>query len=114
GGVAALFAGSLGDRFDRKRVMVLSDLGGALAFGAMAFITDPAWLLGVAFLSALAESPFLAASAAAIPNLVDEEDFCWANGLLMIGRNVGIIVGPLIGGVLIATIGAGSVFGMNA
>ena len=114
GGVAALFAGSLGDRFDRKRVMVLSDLGGALTFGAMAFIDDPALLIGVAFLSALAESPFLAASAAAIPNLVDDEDLGWANGLLMIGRNVGIIVGPLVGGVLIATFGAGWVFGMNA
>ena len=114
GGVAALFAGSLGDRFDRKRVMVLSDIGGALAFGAMAFIDDPALLLAVAFLSALAESPFLAASAAAIPNLVDQEDLGWANGLLMIGRNVGIIVGPLIGGLLIASFGAGTVFGMNA
>jgi MFS family permease len=114
GGVAALFAGSLGDRFDRKRVMVGSDLGGALTFGAMAFITDPAPLIAVAFLSALAESPFLAASAAAIPNLANEEDLGWANGLLMIGRNVGIIVGPLIGGILIAAFGAGAVFGMNA
>jgi MFS family permease len=113
-GVAALFAGSLGDRFDRKRVMVLSDLGGALAFGAMAFISEPLPLLAVAFLAALAESPFFAASAAAIPNLVDEEDLGWANGLLMIGRNVGIIVGPLIGGTMIATLGAGAVFGLNA
>jgi len=114
GGIAALFAGSLGDRFDRKRVMVLSDLGGALAFGAMAFISDPGPLLAVAFLSALAESPFLAASAAAIPNLVKEDRLGWANGLLMIGRNVGIIVGPLIGGTLIAALGAGAVFGLNA
>jgi len=114
GGVAALFAGSLGDRFDRKRVMVLSDLGGALAFGAMAFISDPAPLLAVAFVSALAESPFIAASAAAIPNLVDDDDLGWANGLLMVGRNLGIIVGPLIGGTLIATFGAGLVFGLNA
>ena len=114
GGIAALFAGSLGDRFDRKRVMVLSDLGGALAFAAMAFISDPGPLLAVAFVSALAESPFLAASAAAIPNLVKEDRLGWANGLLMIGRNVGIIVGPLIGGTLIAALGAGAVFGLNA
>jgi len=113
-GVASLFAGVLGDRFDRKRVMVLSDLGGALAFGAMAFVSDPAWLLAIAFLSALAESPFFAASAAAIPNLVDEKRLGWANGLLMIGRNVGIIVGPLIGGTVIASFGAGVVFGANA
>ncbi len=113
-GVASLFAGALGDRFDRKRVMVLSDLGGALAFAAMAFIDDPAWLLAAAFLAALAESPFFAASAAAIPNLVEEQQLGWANGLVMIGRNIGIIVGPLIGGTMIASFGAGAVFAANA
>src|SRR5689334_18436995 len=57
-GFASLFAGSLGDRYDRKRVMIVSDLAGAVCFAAMAFVRDPAWLLAVAFLSALAESPF--------------------------------------------------------
>ena len=113
-GVASLFAGVLGDRFDRKRVMVLSDLGGALAFGAMAFLNDPFWLLVVAFLSALAESPFFAASSAAIPNLVEEDRLGWANGLILLGRNVGVIAGPLIGGTVIATLGPGVVFGANA
>src|SRR5580765_8881710 len=58
-GFVGLFAGALGDRFDRKRVMVLSDLAGAVCFGAMAFVDDPGWLLVVAFLSALAEAPFM-------------------------------------------------------
>jgi MFS family permease len=113
-GFVGLFAGVLGDRFDRKRVMVVSDLAGAVCFAAMAFVHDPVWLLFVAFLSALAESPFLAASAAAIPNLVEEDRIAWANGLLGVGRNVGILIGPLIGGVLVGTIGAGAVFGLNA
>src|SRR5205823_2999487 len=52
-GFASLFAGSIGDRFDRKRVMILSDLAGAVCFAAMAFVHDPGWLLVVAFLSAL-------------------------------------------------------------
>ena len=102
-GFVGLFAGALGDRFDRKRVMIVSDLAGAVCFGAMAFVHEPVWLLVVAFLSALAESPFLAASAAAIPNLVDEDRVAWANGLLGVGRNVGILIGPLIGGVLVGT-----------
>ncbi|HEY7280274.1 MAG TPA: MFS transporter [Actinomycetota bacterium] len=113
-GFVSLFAGAIGDRFDRKRVMVVSDLAGAVCFGVMAFVHDPVWLLFVAFLSALAESPFLAASAAAIPNLVEEDRIAWANGLLGVGRNVGILIGPLIGGSLVGTIGAGAVFGLNA
>src|SRR4029078_4885819 len=43
-----------------------------------------------------------------------EKRLGWANGLLMIGRNVGIIVGPLIGGTVIASFGAGVGFGANA
>src|SRR6266545_2469032 len=114
GGIASIFAGSLGDRFDRKAVMVVSDLAGAAVFGVMAFVDDPGWLIAWAFLSALVESPFLAASAAAIPNLVDDEHIGWANGLVTLGTNAGIVLGPLAGGVLVATIGPGPVFALNA
>ncbi len=117
-GVAGVFAplgGALGDRFDRKKVMVVSDLLGAACFGAMAFLHDPAWLLGAAFCSAIVEQPFWSSSAAAIPNLVDDEDhLAWANGLVALGRNTGIMVGPAIGGVLVGAIGPGWVFGVNA
>ncbi len=116
-GVSGLFApigGVLGDRFDRKRVMIVSDLAGAACFGAMAFSQDPGWLLAVGFAAAIVETPFWSASAAAIPNLVDEDDLAWANGLIQVGANAGIMVGPAIGGVLLAAIGAGPVFAANA
>jgi len=44
-GLIAPAAGILGDRFDGKRLMILSDLGGAVCFGAMALAHDPALLL---------------------------------------------------------------------
>lgn len=113
-GIASLFAGALGDRFDRRRVMILSDLAGAGCFAAMAFVDDPGLLLVVAFLSALAEAPFMAASMAAIPNLVPDEDLAWANGTIALGRNLGILVGPAAGGALVAVTGGGPVFLANA
>jgi MFS family permease len=116
-GVAGIFAplgGVLGDRFDRRRVMIVSDLAGAACFGAMAFLDDPGWLLGLAFWSAVVEQPFWSASAAAIPNLVDEDRLAWANGLVALGRNTGIMVGPALGGVLLGLVGPGWVFGLNA
>jgi len=115
-GVAGIFAplgGALGDRFDRRRVMIVSDLAGAACFGAMAFVDDPGWLLGLAFWSAIVEQPFWSASAAAIPNLVDDDRLAWANGLVALGRNTGIMVGPAIGGLLVGAIGPGWVFGLN-
>jgi MFS family permease len=113
-GMAAPFAGALGDRFDRRKVMIASDLAAAGVFGAMALVHSPPILLALAFFSALAESPFFSASAAAIPNFVGDEDLAWANGMVGVGRNAGIVLGPLLGGVLVATIGAGAVFAINA
>ena len=43
-GAAGPFAGALGDRFDRRKVMIVSDLTGAVCFGAMAVAHAP-WLL---------------------------------------------------------------------
>jgi predicted MFS family arabinose efflux permease len=113
-GFVSPFAGAIGDRFDRKRVMIVSDLLGVVCFGAMAFARDPAWLLGLAFVSAVVETPFWMASGAAIPNLVSEDRISWANGLVSLGKNLGITVGPAIGGVLLPVIGSSWVFGVNA
>jgi len=113
-GLASPFAGALGDRFDRRKVMIASDLLGAAAFLAMALVEDPGLLIGFAFLAALAEAPFLSASTAAIPNLVDEDDISYANGLIALGRNAGIVLGPVIGGLVVASVGAGAVFAVNA
>jgi MFS family permease len=114
-GFVSPFAGALGDRFDRRRVMIVSDLAAAACFFGMALVRDPGLLLAFAFLSAMAETPFMSASSAAIPNLVqDEEQLGWANGMVSLGRNAGILVGPLLGGLLVASIGSGAVFAVNA
>jgi MFS family permease len=113
-GFVSPFTSVLGDRFDRKKVMIASDLAGAAFFFGMALVHGPVPLLGFAFGSALAEAPFLSASAAAIPNLVGEDQLGWANGLVALGRNAGILLGPLVGGALVATVGPGAVFAANA
>jgi MFS family permease len=102
-GIAGPVAGAIGDRFDRKVVMIASDLSAAALFGAMGFVHAPGPLLALAFCSALAETPFRAASGAAIPNLVgDPSQLGWANGLVSMGVNAGILVGPVVGGLLVA------------
>jgi MFS family permease len=114
-GFVGPFAGILGDRFDRRTVMIWSDLAGAACFGAMAFASDPAILLGLAFVSAVVEAPFVSSSAAAIPNLVEsEDDLGWANSLVQMGKFAGISVGPALGGILYERIGLGGALGLNA
>ena len=114
-GAVGPFASVLGDRFDRRNVMIVSDLAAAACFAGMALVADsPGPLVSIAFLSALAEAPFWPASSAAIPNLVPEDQVSWANSLVAIGRNVGIMVGPALGGILLAAVGAPLVFAINA
>jgi MFS family permease len=114
-GIVGPFAGALGDRLDRRKVMIWCEAVSAAFFAAMAFAHAPIMLIVLAFGSALAEIPFITTSRAAIPNLADsEDDVSWANSLVTMGTHAGIAVGPLIGGVLVATAGASWVFGLNA
>ena len=107
-------AGILGDRFDRRKVLIASDLAGAVCFAMMALFSEPAWLLPWAFLSAVAEAPFWSASDAAIPNVAGPELTTWANSLLGASRLTGVAIGPALGGALLAVSSPGIVFGVNA
>ncbi|MGQ0668217.1 MAG: MFS transporter [Actinomycetota bacterium] len=103
-GASGLFtplAGALGDRLDRRRVLIGSDLLGAVGFLVLAFARTPTQMLVVAFATAVVETPFFPVSRAAIPNLIGEEDLSWANGMVSIGVNLGFFVGPLLGGGLV-------------
>lgn len=114
-GILGPFAGALGDRFDRRRVMIVSEAVAAGFFASMTFVDTPFLLIGLAFGSAVAELPFFSASRAAIPNLVEgEDDIAWANSLVTVGVHAGIALGPLLGGVLVASVGASWVFAGNA
>lgn len=108
-----LFASSLSDRFDRRRVMIVSEMAGGACYLSMALLDGPRVLLATAVLASILTSPFHSASAASIPNLVARERLGWANSLLASGRHLGMTIGPALGGVLVAWTGAGSVFAMN-
>jgi MFS family permease len=113
-GVAAPFAGMLGDRFDRRVVMICSDTAGALVNVALVFVHAPTFLIALAALGAAAQSPYLSASQAAIPNLVPGDQLVWANAVRSRASNVGFMLGPVAGGVLVATVGGSYAFAFNA
>jgi MFS family permease len=113
-GLAAPFAGMLGDRFDRRIVMICSDGAGAVVNLALVFVHAPTVLIGLAALGAIAQSPYLSASTAAIPNLVPEDELVWANAVRSRASNVGFMLGPIAGGVLVASVGGSYAFAFNA
>ena len=103
--VSAPFAGWVGDRFDRRRVLVGADLAAAAVSVAMAVTGQPTALVVLLGVSAIAQSPFEPASAAALPNLVPSTDVPRANALVAATGSAGYLLGPLLGGVVL---GAGA------
>ena len=114
GGLLAPASGLIADRYDRRAVMVVSELASGAAYFGMVFAHAPFVLLIGVFSATILGAPFRAASAAAIPNLVGPEDRAWANGQLEAAFNVALVGGPVLGGALVAASGAGLVFGINA
>jgi MFS family permease len=114
-GLLAPFAGVLVDRADRKRVLIASDAAGALCWLALAFVDQPVHLIGLGFLASVAELPFVPASGAAVPNLVEgEQALARANSRLAAANHVGHLLGPSLGGLLVTGSSAGTVFVLNA
>jgi MFS family permease len=113
-GLASLPAGLVGDRLDRRRVMIGSDLAAAACFCALAPLSDPRLIVGVAALAALCESPFIPASQAVVPSLVSDAALPAANATLTKWKTMGFIAGPIAGGVMVAVLGPAWAFWANA
>jgi MFS family permease len=118
-GLVSPFAAFLGDRYDRRWVMVGSDLARAALIGAaaVAVVADaPAIAVyTLATLVGVAATPFRPAEAAMIPSLArSPEELTAANVTASSIESIGIFGGPALGGVLLATTGAGTVFAVTA
>lgn len=111
-------AGMAADRFDRRLVLLVTDVArGILMVGmALAVMADAPVLVVVALaiLAACFSTFFNPAIASLLPTLVDESDLGSANGAWATLDNVAFIIGPAIAGLLIAAGGLELAFLLNA
>ncbi len=106
--LASPFAGVLADRLDRRRLMIACDLARAvLVLGFLLVRTaDLAWLVYVLLAAtAVFAAAFEPASAAALPNLVDDRDLSVANALSGSLWGTMLAVGGALGGVVAGLFG---------
>jgi len=117
--VLAPFAGSAADRFDRRRLVVLTQVGAITVTAALAVLqgsglaTAPVvivltGLLGLTFALAIP------AIQAMVPDLVDEEHLAAALALSSVTFNLARAVGPVLGAVVVARLGIAAAFGLNS
>jgi MFS family permease len=111
--VAPLF-GAWADRYDRRRLMIGSDIVGAGLFVALIFVHTPAIVVAVAFAASLSAVPFGTAASAAIPNLAPEGELTWANSLMSSFGWGGRLAGFGVGGALLAATNVPTVLVVNA
>lgn len=100
-------AGVAADRFDRRLILLVTDLArGAsmLAMGLVVAFDGPIWALVVlSILAACGSTFFYPAIGAYIPNLAaDERQLGPANSAWASLDNLGFVVGPVLGGLLVA------------
>ena len=70
GVILGIAVGPLIDRWPRQRMMILSDLGGAAAFGALPFVHSPAGICALSAVAGFSAAFFRPGCYSAIPNLV--------------------------------------------
>lgn len=108
--VFSVFGGTLVDRYDRRRLMIGSDVARALAMTLVVVVLDVhgfdlATILAASFVLGAFTVVFNPAEQAIIPAVVGTGLVADANGLVRSSRSAAQFVGASVGGVLIVTLG---------
>jgi MFS family permease len=111
----SLGGGAIADTVDRRRLLLITQLGLAgtsLGLALLALTGSPPVpaIYGLAFLAAAIGAVDQPARSSAIPRLVPTERLPAAIALGQLNFQAGSIIGPVFGGVLVATVGAAGAY----
>ena len=114
-----LIGGALADRYDRRRLMIVSDLARFGIVGAMAVVDATgnlsfAILIGFAVGVGLGDGFFHPAFGGIVPLVVEHPHLASANALIGLSRHMSFVVGPALAAAAYAPAGSPVVFGLNA
>ena len=112
-------AGAAGDLFDRRKLLLVTQglmLAAAALLGVLTLTgsTGPWTLLGLTFALGLGATMNGPTWQAIMPDLVPNTELPAAIALNSVGFNLARAVGPALGGAVVAAVGAGSAFILNA
>jgi len=112
-------AGALADRWDRRRMIIVADLGRALLTALIPLSVMLGWpTMGVILLVTFPVNAlrvlFLAAWTAAIPSVVDRVQVGRASGYAEAIFSASYVIGPAIAGLLVAILGPGPTLFLDA
>ena len=108
--VFGLYGGALADHVDRRRMLVLCGIAQVVLTGALlgnALLDDPSvWTIYVVgFLLTIAQSLQRPSREALLPRVVRHDEMAAATAVASLGMQVGTLLGPALGGILVASAG---------
>jgi MFS family permease len=112
--VIGLALGPLVDRLPRRSLMVGSDIVRLGVFVALPFAPSALSIVVLAGIAGFATGFFRPAVYAGLPNLVEDRDLPQANGLLLAVDSLAWLIGPLVGGAILAASGPDPSYLANA
>src|ERR1700690_1425149 len=112
-------AGAIADIVDRRKLLIVTQgwmLGAALALGILTLsgATGPWTLLWLTFALGLGSTMNGPAWQAIMPELVPKKELPGAIALNSMGFNLARSIGPALGGLVVAAVGAGAAFILKA
>jgi MFS family permease len=112
--LASPLFGVLADRFDRRVVLVVSDLVRATLVLGLVFVRDLVLIYALIFLMGFARTLFNPTIRAAFPSVVGEGYLARANSLIGGTFSASVTIGPTLGGLLVAAVGVSGAFLLDA
>jgi DHA3 family macrolide efflux protein-like MFS transporter len=115
--ILGLFAGTMVDRWNRKWIMVGSDVVRVLIVPAFILIQTPADLplaFTIAFLASTFSVFFYPARTALLPGLVSENELMTANGWMQMGNTIAKLTGPVLAGIVVSQWGSNIAFAIDS
>ena len=99
-------AGSIADRVDRRRMMIVCEVGQGIVYLATAiFLPGYGALLALVAVASVLARCVAPAASSSVPSLVPGEDLVGANAWLGTALNLQVAFGGLLGGLLVAGVG---------
>lgn len=117
--IIAPLVGALADRHDRRTIALIGQVlatvqAAALAVLAIGGLITPLWILLLQLMSGLVQPMTQTARLVLVPSLVPRENLGNAVAITSLTFNTARIGGPALSGIMIATIGPGYAFALNA
>jgi CRP-like cAMP-binding protein/predicted MFS family arabinose efflux permease len=111
------FGGVLADRFEKRTVMMASDIARAVLMFGLTIVAAAhapvAIALGITFLATTAGTPYGPALSSLLPHVCPEDELAKANSLMSTVEHTALVVGPAIGAVLLLLGSPATAFALN-